>query len=280
MNNLVAFLKRNFHFIVFLILQIICFVMIYNHIHYPRFMMGRIARVITYPVNKSWNNLVKHFSLEEENRNLLEQNMELLRERDNNFILFSDTIFAEETRDEKNKRIRLYDYTTANVIYNTTTKKHNYLILDKGTNEGIDLDMAVFSAQGVVGVVNDVSSNFATVMSVLHPDTRISAKIMPADQIGTVIWEDHDPETVFLHDIPQHIMVNIGDSVITSGFSNVFPKDIMIGTVTEIENNTKNSFYTIKLKLSTNFNHLNSVYIVKNLYKNEIDSLKSNFKHE
>ena len=103
---------------------------------------------------------------------------------------------------------------------------------------------------------------------------------MPVNQIGTVIWEDNNPEEVSLHDIPQHLAVNIGDSVFTSGFSNVFPKDIFIGIVTEKETSSNNNFLNIKLKLATNLNRINTVYLIENIHKNEIDSLKSNFKHE
>lgn len=280
MNNLIAFLRKNFHFILFLILQIIALVLIYNSIHYPRFMLGKVARTVTYPFNKMWNGLLRHFNYDTENQALIEQNLALIRDRESNFIFFSDSLYSVNGMDDHGKRIRLYDYQSANVIYNTTNKTHNYLIIDKGTDDGMALDMAIFSAEGVVGVINDISRNFSTVMSVLHPDTRISAKIMPSNQIGTVVWEDHDPTILSLHDIPQHIAVNIGDSVFTSGYSNVFPKDLLIGTVTETENNTKNSFYTIRLKLAVNLNRINTVYVVQNLYKNEIDSLKSNFKHE
>ena len=279
MNNLIALLKKNFHFILFFFLQIVCIIFIYNNLHYPHFAIGRVTRTITYPINSAWNEFTKHFKLEKENDLLIQQNIALLRENENNFSISSDSTFSKYVGEEETK-MRLYDYHYANVIYNSTNKKHNYLILDKGSDDGVTIDVAVASAQGVVGVVCDVSSRFSTVMSILHPDCRISAKVMPVNQIGTVIWEDNNPEEVSLHDIPQHLAVNIGDSVFTSGFSNVFPKDIFIGIVTEKETSSNNNFLNIKLKLATNLNRINTVYLIENIHKNEIDSLKSNFKHE
>ncbi len=280
MNNLVEFIKKYFHYLLFIILQITSIILIYNNINYPRFVIAKISKTITTPFNSGWNNLTRHLNLNKENEYLMQQNIKLMRETKNNFIFQQDSLFTVDSINDRSKKIRLYDYTYANVIYNTTNKKHNYLILDKGSNDGITIDMAVLSAQGVVGVVNDVSTNFCTVMSLLHPDTRISAKVMPINQIGTVIWEENNPEYAYLNDIPQHLKVNVGDSVFTSGFSNVFPENILIGIVKEKNSNPKNSFLSIKIKLATKFNNINRVYLVTNLYKQELDSLKSNLKNE
>ena len=103
---------------------------------------------------------------------------------------------------------------------------------------------------------------------------------MPVNQIGTVVWMDTDPTIAQMIDIPQHLQVAVGDSVITSGYSDVFPKDILIGTVIEKSNNPSNTFLTIKIRLATDFRNLDNVYIISNLYKSELDALKSNFKNE
>jgi len=279
MNNLIDFFKKYFHILLFLLLQVFCFIMISDNLSYPSFKMGQVASHITYPVHKIWNSIFQYFTYKTENKALVAQNLELIRERESNFLSISDSVHVKDAGEE-NKKIRLYDYVSANVVYNTVHKVHNYLIIDKGAKDGIELDMAVFSAQGVVGLVNDVSENFATVMSILHPDARISAKLMPANQLATVMWKENDPTIVYLHDVPQHITVNIGDSVLTSGYSNVFPRDLLIGVVSKIEINKNSSFFTIKIQLSTNMSRINTVYVVKNLYKKELDYLKSNMKHE
>ena len=279
MGNLVDFFKKYFHVFLFFILQVFCLVLISNSLSYPRFQMGKMARHTTYPIHKMWRNVLQYLSYGAENRALVEQNLLLLKERENNFLTTSDSVY-EKNVEEGNRKIRMYDYISANVVYNTVHKAHNYIIIDKGIEDGIELDMAVFSAQGVVGLVNDVSKHFSTVMSILHPDARISAKLMPANQLGTVMWRGNDPAVAYLHDIPQHVIVNVGDSVFTSGFSNVFPRDLLIGEVLEKELNKNNSFFTIKIRLSVDMNKINAVYVVKNLYKEELDYLKSNMKNE
>lgn len=284
MNTLREFFNKFFHVIVFVVLLVTSIVLIYNSMNYQRFVLATTTQSITGPINKSWSKVLRHFQFSEENENLMQQNLQLLREKENLFIYSEDSLYSfsvSDTNKYGNKvEKRMYDYFTAHVIYNTTNKKHNYIIIDKGLKDGVTTDMAVLSAQGVVGVVNDVSENFSSIIPLLNPNSRISAKIMPINQIGTVVWEDNDPELGYLVDIPQHLTVNIGDSVFTSGYSNVFPANILIGTVVNKYDNAKNTFLTIKVRFSTNFNNINSVYLVKNLYKSELDSLKKNFKNE
>lgn len=283
MNNLIAFFKQNFHYLLFFILQVFAIVLIYTNMSYPRFVMGTHGKAVVGPVYKVWHSLVKHFSLEAENEALLAQNEKLMRDLSESFIMADDSIYTVEEKIGRGRRartVRMYEYMQAHVIYNTIHKKNNYLLLDKGADDGIEVDMAVISPEGVVGVVNDVSEHFSSAISILHPDSRISARVLPADQVGTVLWDEMDSEHAYLHDIPQHWPISLGDTVVTSGFSNVFPKDVMVGTVAEVAKNAQTNFYTLKIRLSTNFSRLNTIYLVRNLYKSELDTLKSRFKDE
>jgi rod shape-determining protein MreC len=218
--------------------------------------------------------------LRKENDHLKGQNLLLLKQLSSNFVINTDSIYSQNTPNLQGKSVRIFDYISANVIYNSINKTHNYIIIDKGYDDSIQVDMAVFSPEGVLGIVNDVSAHFATVMSVLHPNTMINAKLMPAAQVGTVSWEGGDPDHVYLSYIPQHTEVNIGDTVFTSGYSNIFPKDILIGFVNDIDKKSNDSFIKIKIKLSVDFSNLNSVFVVKSIYKEEIDQLKANFINE
>jgi len=231
------------------------------------------------PVQKFANYFYRQFHYPSENAYLMQQNIELLKTKDNMFIFSEDTVYSVFSGENKNKR-RMYDITTAHVVFNTTHKLNNYIIIDKGKKEGVTHDMAVISPNGVVGVVSDVSENFSTVIPLLNPNSRVSARIIPINQIGTVVWIDPDPTIAQVIDIPQHLMVAIGDSAVTSGHSSVFPKDILIGTVIEKYDNPNNTFLTIKIKLAADFRNLHNVYLISNLYKSEIDSLKTKFKNE
>lgn len=234
------------------------------------------------PIEKSWGSLIHRLNMGKENEQLIQQNIALLREQENMFTTQDDTILTQmsETDSLHTKRIRLYDYTYAHVTYLTTDRPFNYIIIDKGSTDGITRDMAVLSPAGVVGVVSDVSKHFSSVLPIPHIDTRISAEIPSISQVGTVIWDGTDPDIANLNDVPQHLEINIGDSILTSGYSTIFPKGILIGTVKEVSTEKNATFLNIKVKLATDFKNLSMVYVVENLYRSELDTLKSNFKNE
>ena len=282
MNNLIEFFKKAFHIIVLAVLLILSVVMLGKSLAFNDYSLSRAVQSIVGPIQKSGAGMIHRFRLGPENEQLVQQNIELMREHDNMFIEKTDTILTEMSKPDSNntKRMRLYDYTYAHVIFRTTDRAFNYMIVDKGSNDGISRDMAVLSPEGVAGVITDVSPNFATVRPILHPESRISAVVTPANQNGTVIWEGSDPRVAYLEAIPQHSEINIGDSVFTNGFSNIFPKGLFIGTVKEVQVGNNASFLTIRIHLATNYTNIYTVYLVENLFKHEIDSLKANFKDE
>jgi len=282
MNNLIEFFKRAFHIIVLAVLLILSLVMMGKSLAFNDYRLSRAVQSIVGPIQKSGAGMMHRLRLGPENEALVQQNIELLREHENMFIEKTDTTLTEMSKPDSlnTTRVRLYDYTYAHVIFKTTDRAFNYMIVDKGANDGIARDMAVLSPNGVAGVITDVSANFATVRPILHPESRISAVVSPANQNGTVIWEGNDPRVAYLESIPQHSEINIGDSVFTNGFSNIFPKGLFIGTVKEVQVGNNASFLTIKIKLATKYTDLYTVYLVENLFKPEIDSLKANFKDE
>lgn len=282
MNNLIEFIKKNFHYFLFAVLLVLSLLMTGKSMSYSGYKFARICQNITGPIQKNWSSMVHKFSLGQENEVLVQQNIDLLREHDNMFIKKVDTLCAQMNTTDSllASRIRMFDYNYAHVIFRTTDQQFNYFVIDKGAKDGVKKDMAVTSPRGVVGVINDVSDNFSSVITILHPDSRISAVVSSINQVGTVVWKGHDPNVAYLENIPQHLNINIGDSVLTSGYSNIFPKGFLIGTVKEVNTGKNVSFLTIKIKLATDFNAVYTVYLIENQHKNEIDSLKSNFKTE
>ena len=282
MNNLIEFFKRAFHIIVLAVLLILSIVMLGKSLSFNEYRLARAVQSIVGPIQESGAGMIHRFRLGPENEELVKQNIELMREHENMFIEKEDTVMTEMSKPDSvnRKQVRLYDYTYAHVIYRTVDRAFNYMIVDKGSNDGIARDMAVLSPAGVAGVVTDVAPNFATVRPILHPESRISAVVTPANQNGTVIWEGSDPRVAYLEAIPQHSEINIGDSVFTNGYSNIFPKGLLIGTVKEVQVGNNASFLTIKVKLATKYTDIYTVYLVENLFKDELDTLKANFKDE
>ena len=190
MNNLIEFLKNNFHYFLFAVLLVLCLLMMGKSMSYSHYKFARFSQAITGPIQKNWSEMVHTFSLGKENEDLVQQNIALMREHDNMFIVKEDTTLTQMTETDSlhRQRMRLYDYTFAHVIFKTTDQAYNYIVIDKGGEDGICKDMAVTSPSGVVGVVSDVSDHFAAVIPILHPDSRISALVSPINQVGTVVW--------------------------------------------------------------------------------------------
>ena len=138
--------------------------------------------------------------------------------------------------------------------------------------------MGLLSPNGIVGIVKDVSLHYSTALSLLHKDARVSAKLNKTNHIGSIVWESYDPATASLHDIPKNAPVHVGDTVLTSSYSSIFPEGILIGTVKSVDLETSDSFYDIKVTLSTNFYTLNYVYVVENLFKEEQKALEDSLK--
>jgi rod shape-determining protein MreC len=163
-----------------------------------------------------------------------------------------------------------YTYITAKVVNSSTTLPNNFLTINKGTADGIKPEMGVICGSGVVGIVQQVSTHYSTVMTLLHTKSKVSAKINANGFYGSLVWgEELNAHESILKDIDKTVPVKKGDTISTTEFSALFPAGIMIGKVIESKLNPGSNFNAIKVGLSTNFNNLSYVYVVDNLKKNE-----------
>ncbi len=274
MQNLINFIWRNNYFFLFGILQFISIWLIVDNSIFQRTAIITSSNNVSGSFLSLYNGVEKYFYLRYNNEALSSQNAKLLSENKNAYIV---TDKAEYSYNDSLYRHQ-YTYSTAKVISNSVTRQNNYLILDKGSKMGVEKEMAVVSPSGIIGIVKDVSPNFCSVISLLHQETRVNAKITRTGFIGTVLWDGMDYRYVKLIDIPCHLNVRFGDTVVTSGYSTIFPEGIKIGTVTIVKPNKNDNFYNITVKLFNDFNRVDHVYIIKNQYKSELDTLKSRFK--
>jgi rod shape-determining protein MreC len=274
MQNLIAFIWKYLAVLVFLLLYLFSIVLIVQDSNFQRRAMVVSANQFSGSVLQKWDDVSGYFYLKTKNEYLALHNA-LLMNRDPSSYIITDKI--EFTTNDTVYR-KQFSYQVAKVISNSTGKQNNYLLINKGRNQGIVADQAVLSPQGVVGIVKDVNDNFSSVISLLHSDARISSKVKRNGYIGTVIWDGKDYRYGKLIDIPYHLEVNIGDTIVTSGYSTVFPENVNIGTIVEVKPNINDNFYDLRLQFFTDFNKVSEVYIVKNHFKAEIDSLTSKFK--
>jgi len=270
MRNLLDFVVKHYFFFLFLLLESIAFALFIQNNYYQRAGMINSTLEFTGFFHKKYSNFVSYFSLKEANQLLLAENARLRSHQPASFLISTNKII---TVNDTTYRQR-YEYVDANVVNNSVNKVSNFITLDKGSNFGIKNDMAVISSSGIVGIVKEVSPNFALVISVLNKDSKISAKQKKTNQVGTLVWEENDYRYATLKDIPLHISVNVGDTIATSGFSGIFPEGLPIGIVADYNSNKGINFYTIKVKLLNDFNNLSHVYIVKNLMKEEQTNLE------
>lgn len=166
-----------------------------------------------------------------------------------------------------------YSVVFAEVINNSVTKTNNYITLDKGSEDGITEEMGVINQDGIVGIVNQVSKHYSVVISLLNNKLRISCKVKGDDAIGSLTWRGESPDYATLEELPRHATFQVGDTIVTSGYSAIFPEGIQIGTIAEIKSGIKD-LNTVKVKLTTDFYRLRNVQVIGNLNIEEQHTLE------
>lgn len=264
MRNLFIFLWNNRFFSLFLVLEVIALSMLSTSYSYHRSLRFNLVNDASGSVLGVYSNISDYFYLRKENKKLLSENA-FLRNQMDNAVLKTDTsaIFVDT----------LYKYIPARVISNTTNMQTNRIIVDKGKIHGVEKEMGVISKNGVVGIVVGVSDHYSTIMSALSQNANFSAMIKNSGQLVSVSWPGDDYLYGELNDIPSHIQLIEGDTIVSSGNSIIFPKHLYLGTVAEHIQREDKDLSKAKIKFSVDFNNLHYVYIIKNLMKPELDSL-------
>jgi rod shape-determining protein MreC len=270
MRNLVLFIWKHYFFFLFLLLEGLCIYLVVQNNYYQRASFINSSNGLSANILQTSTNVEQYFYLKDENEALAKKNAELLSHAVGSFDATSNKEFTINDTTYHQK----YIYTSAKVVNISTNRRNNFLTLNKGTKHGIQNNMAVITSTGVVGQVKDVSENFCTVMSLLHSKTTINAKIKKDGSYGPLTWDGSDFQYATLNDIPTHVRLIKGDVIVTSAYSRTFPENILIGTVESFERQSGKYFYTIKVKLSTDFKKLTYVYIVKNIHKDEQEELE------
>jgi len=262
MYNLLVFIRKYSATIVFVLLELLCLIMVIQSLPYHNRKMAGVANSISGSIHTTTSNWADYMSLKSENEQLARQNA-LLLSRLTDVNSEYDTLITND----------LYTYMPAHVINNSLDRYNNYILIDKGRADGVEPDMGVICDQGVVGKVINVTTNFASVMSVLNSYSVISGRFKDNQYVANVVWDNVNYQYGQVRDIPSHLIIEKGDTLVTSGFSNSFPPEIPVGTIESTDNDDNDAFITAKLKFTTNFSTLRHVYVVKNNFQTEIDSL-------
>ncbi|KAA6337592.1 Cell shape-determining protein MreC [termite gut metagenome] len=275
MRHLFDFLIKYNYCFVFVLLEIIGFVFLFRSNYYQQSIFFVSANEVTGKVYEMSKNITSYFNLRATNTELLERNIWLEREV---------TVLEKTLRNHKDsleinaiKKSVLdnYEIFKANVVNNSLNLANNYITLNKGAFHGIRPDMGVVGGNGIVGVVYKTSPNYSLVISILNSKSSISCKIKNSDYFGYLQWEQGDSRYAYLKDFPRHAEVNFGDTVITSGYSTMFPEGIIVGTVSETFDSKDGLSYLLKVKLTTDFGIINEVSVIVRSEQSEIMNLET-----
>jgi rod shape-determining protein MreC len=264
MRNLLRFIVRHHFIILFILFEIIAFFLLFRYNTFHKAKIVTFTHSIRGGFSKVFINIKEYLSLREENRKLIEENNKLYNLLKSSYRITSFESFSVNDSLYKRK----YIYTNAKVINNSTNKQYNYITLNKGKNHGIEQDMAVLSNDGIVGIVKDVTDNYSSVISLLNRNFKVNAKIKRTGYFGPLLWTGKGHSKAILTDIPHHVKILVGDTVVTSGYSAIFPEGYMIGITSDYKLKGGN-YYEITVDLATDFKNLSSVQVVKNLYREE-----------
>lgn len=271
MRNLLNFLNKYSFFFFFLFLEVIAFFLIIQYNHFQKASFINSANAISGSIYESFSNATDYLSLQKANDLLAKENARLRENQLSSYAeVFGDNVVVNDTIYG-----RKYQYMMAKVINNSVNKQNNYLTLDKGELNGIEAGMGVIGSKGIVGIVKNTSPNYSVVISILHSQSSISGKLKNSSYFGSIKWEGKEYRNGIFTDIPNHVNIHLGDTIVSSGFSSIFPPDIPIATILSYEKVEGENFYNIKVRFMNDMKSISYAYIVKNLHRDEITELEN-----
>jgi rod shape-determining protein MreC len=272
MNNVIQlFLKHGSH-VLFVALEILCFYLIINYNKAQKDIFLNSSNIYGAKIASQATKLIDFAYLQDRNDSLMYENATLIE----NLILIE---YAGDNIPQSDSIYYQHDLIPASVCNSTIHLRNNYITLCKGSREGVMPDMGVISSlKGVVGIVRNVSSNFAHVMTLLNSQTKISCAIKNGKGHGSLVWKNLDPLRMTLESVPKHEALSIGDTIITSGYSTMFPRGILVGKIEKFKVNPGSNSYEITVLLFNDLTNIKYAYVVQNRFgaeqlklENEVD---------
>ena len=271
MLNLWRFISKYNAFFLFIIYLTISIIFLLKNNDFQRSSTLNSSNQLVGSVYEKVNFINKYLHLTVANDSLVKENIKLRNQLKSSF--FDDSLVTKIVTDTIN-RVQ-YEYIVGEVVNKSITSRNNYITINRGAKHGIKKGMGVIGSSGVVGIVWNVSEDYSSIQSILHEDTRITSSIEGTPYFGPLVWQGKDPFIVTLTDIPNQFNLKPKARVITSGYGVIFPKGILVGTVLKSGVKGGGSFLDISVKLSTNFYALQYVYVIKNNFATEQETLEA-----
>lgn len=267
MQQIINFIIRNKNFLLFLLLFSISLVFTIQSHDFHKSKFVNSANFISGGLLNTTNNISQYFHLKSQNELLVEENRELKS------LLFNSQKVADTVFTDSSRFGQKYKFTAAEIIRNNYAATDNFLLVNKGKKDSVKEDLGVISSKGIVGIVDATSKHYATVISILNSSSRISAKLKKTNHFGTLRWDAKNPNIVQLYDVEKIAPVSVGDTIVTSGRSIIFPKGVNIGYVSDFKLDAAENFYEIQVTLFNDMTNLEHVYIIENKDAPEIRAL-------
>ena len=280
MQNFFAFIIRHSTFFFFLLLEGICAALVLNFNGYHRSAFLSSSNAIHGSIYSVTSSVSHYFGLADANEDLIRQNVALMATIDSlKHQIDANAAALAISADSLHPVASLCEpsvhYRVAHVINAMTNRSRNMLTLDAGLADGVDRDMAVANAEGVVGLVVSASNHYSLVLPVINTASRLSVKLADSNHRGQLLWDGFSPRHATVVDIPEHAHVEIGDSIVTSGASSFFPEGLLVGTVDAIEPDKNGGFFRLDVDLAVDFNSVYAVSVIDNPTADERLQLES-----
>lgn len=284
MNNLTEFLAKYKHWFLFVLLEIASLVLLFRFNNYQGSVWFTSANIVAGKVYELSSSVTSYFSMGKLNRELTERNVQLERQVKE----LSEQLY-EKTRDPKFAQKGQYRFLSdfklinAKVVSNSLDKEENFITIDKGSWDGVRKDMGVACGNGIVGVVYLVGTHYSIVLPVLNSKSNISCSIQGRSYFGYLRWAGGARNIAYLDDIPRHAKFKLGDRIITSGYSAIFPAGILVGKIKHVYNSEDGLSFRLAVQLSTDFGNLRDVCVIDDATVREkkkvMDAAKDSIKH-
>ncbi|WP_456461232.1 rod shape-determining protein MreC [Lutibacter sp.] len=276
MQQIIYFIRKFRYFLLFLLLEIIAIIFTVQHHSYHTSKFINSANFISGGIYNKVNSVNEYFLLKSENKILSEENVRLKNLLEQKEIDYNEGVFSVI---DSSKYFQKYEYYSAKVINNNYTKRNNTLTLNKGSKHGLTPDLGVINSKGIIGIVENTSSNFSTIISILNNNSKINVHLKNSNHFGTLIWDGEDYNITQIVDIPRQAKIKIGDTVVTGGKSVIFPEGINVGVIKDFtfENN---QYQKINVLLFNDMSSIGYVEVIKNLQKIEQKKLEQQVNNE
>lgn len=274
MQTLLNFFIKHNHWFLFLLLEGIGIMLIVQFNNYQNAVFFTSANQTAGNIFSATTDIVSYFELKSENKKLLEYNKALnikIQELQEELAQHKDSTNLQASALTKESR---FTYNTATLVNNSLNSINNYITIDKGSDDGIDTETGVFCENGVVGIVYATSKNFSIVIPLLNSKSSISCRVKGSESFCTLQWDGKDTHYSYLVDLPRYTKFEPGDTVVTSGFSSIFPGDIPVGIVEHTEDTSDGMFSRARVKLFVDFSSIKTVYTISNKERAEQKELE------